>query len=243
MKPEECRKVDISLEMILRQYKGNGQFLIGSKLVELPASDIQFIFGIICGNKKVSGLSCSKNKVKFARRKGLQRLDQQGIKHLISEELLKNQVKYIEEKEEEQNEIEQEVIFIEEEEDEEQEGDEKKEQVKEEEDDENNEEDMETKEMLEEGGSAEEGDSVVVEQVAEEGNAAAVEQVTEEVDAAVDEEDEGDSAEEGDSVQKLSEEGGVENGDDSEMDDIFHTAEIVDEQIKSTNQSASTFIC
>ncbi|KAI8556181.1 hypothetical protein RHMOL_Rhmol05G0232000 [Rhododendron molle] len=377
--------------MILRQYKGNGQFLIGSKLVELRASDIQFIFGIICGNKKVSGLSCSKNKVKFARKKGLQRLDQQGIKHLISEELLKSnkkqdvqdvarlvclflcvtlfftssatlswvyvkhmddwnemknydwgtaikdllirsieknisdpwkvqgcailllvnedelsptsqedliyqmhieqeeigeeqeeeeegegeeeeeeqeqeeeeeeeeevkhtkisllrrrlrstsnkfadQGKYIdEEEEEEQNEIEQELIFIEEEEDEEQESDEKKEQVKEEEDDENNEE-VETKEMLEEGDSAEEGDSVGVEQVAEEGNGAVVEQVAEEVDAATVEEDEGDL------VQKLSEEGGVENGNDSEMDDMFHTAETVDEQIKSTNQSASTFV-
>ncbi|KAI8556320.1 hypothetical protein RHMOL_Rhmol05G0243700 [Rhododendron molle] len=151
------------------------------------------------------------------------------------------EVIYIEEEEEEQNEIEQELIFIEEE-DEEQEGHEKKEQVKEEEDDENNKEDMETKEMLEEGDSAEEGDSVAVEQVAEEGNAAVVEQVTEEVDAPAIEEDEGDSAEGGNSVQKLSEEGGVENGNDSEMDDIFHTAETVDEQIKSTNQSTSTFV-
>ncbi|KAG5553063.1 hypothetical protein RHGRI_011053 [Rhododendron griersonianum] len=65
LKLEECIKVDISLEMILRQYKGNGRFLIGSKLVELRVSDIQLIFGIICG-KKVSGLYCSKNKVKFA---------------------------------------------------------------------------------------------------------------------------------------------------------------------------------
>ncbi|KAI8538465.1 hypothetical protein RHMOL_Rhmol09G0106200 [Rhododendron molle] len=123
------------------------------------------------------------------------------------EEEEEEQVIYIEEEEEEQNEIKQEVIFIEEEEDEEEEeeGHEKKEQVKEEEDDENNEEDMETKEMLQE---------------------AALEQVAEEVDATAVEEDEGDSAE-GDSIQKLSEEGGVENGNDSEMDDIFHTAELL----------------
>lgn len=76
MKAEEFRKVDVSVEMILKQYRGNGQFLIGSKLVELRVSDIQLIFGITSGKKKISGLYCSRNKVKFARRKDLQRLDQ-----------------------------------------------------------------------------------------------------------------------------------------------------------------------
>ncbi|KAG5556758.1 hypothetical protein RHGRI_007129 [Rhododendron griersonianum] len=79
--------------MILKQYRGNGQFLIGSKLVELRVSDIQLIFGIISGKEKISGLYYSRNKVKFARRKNLQRLDQQGIKSLITEQLLKSNTK------------------------------------------------------------------------------------------------------------------------------------------------------
>ncbi|KAI8573252.1 hypothetical protein RHMOL_Rhmol01G0263900 [Rhododendron molle] len=93
LKLEEFRKVDFSVEMILKQYRGNGQFLIGKQLVELRVSDIQLIFGIRSGKEKVSGLYCSSNKVKFARRKNLQRLDQQAIKNMITEQLLKSNKK------------------------------------------------------------------------------------------------------------------------------------------------------
>ncbi|KAI8555271.1 hypothetical protein RHMOL_Rhmol05G0162100 [Rhododendron molle] len=79
--------------MILKQYRENRQFLIGSKLVELRVSDIHLIFAIISGKKKVSGLYCSRNKVKFVRRKDLQILDRQGIKNLITEQLLKSNKK------------------------------------------------------------------------------------------------------------------------------------------------------
>ncbi|KAI8567971.1 hypothetical protein RHMOL_Rhmol02G0162900 [Rhododendron molle] len=84
----------------------------------------------------------------------------------------------------------------------------------------------------------EQGDATPFEQVAEEGRVDSIEKVVEE----------GDSAEKEDSIEKVVEEGGDdsererESGDDSEMNDMFHTAEAIDEQFKSTNQSASTFV-
>ncbi|KAG5557094.1 hypothetical protein RHGRI_007378 [Rhododendron griersonianum] len=155
-----------------------------------------------------------------------------------------------------QNEIEQEVIHIEEEEYEEEQVREEKEMQEEEEQDA-----TPLKHVLEEGNArgneqeedlVEEGEQEVMhngqeeekEEKEKEGqrDATPLEQVVEEergdsIEKIV---KEGDSAEEGDSIEKVLEEG--ESDDDTEMNDMFHTAEAVHEQFQSTNQSASTFV-
>ncbi|KAG5556757.1 hypothetical protein RHGRI_007128 [Rhododendron griersonianum] len=73
-------------------------------------------------------------------------------------------------------------------------------------------------------------DATPLEQVVEEERGDSIEKIVEE----------GDSAEEGDSIEKVLEEG--ESDDDTEMNDMFHTAEAVHEQFQSTTQSASTFV-